>query len=149
MVKIDSFRGAHRFLSNFHSTPVTLDGVTYHSAEAAFQASKTLDPTRRAEYAAVKNPLVVKRMGRREQLRPDWEQVAYDVMGQVVRAKFADSELARQLLDTGDALLVEGNRWHDNRWGSCSCQRCSGVQGQNWLGRILMEVRDELRGKEV
>lgn len=45
---------------------------------------------------------------------------------------------------TGDAFLEEGNHWHDNRWGRCSCERCSSKIAPNWLGKILMEIRAEL-----
>jgi len=44
-----------------------------------------------------------------------------------------------RLLQTGDAKLVLNNKWNDKFWGVCR-----GV-GENWLGKILMEVRDELR----
>jgi predicted NAD-dependent protein-ADP-ribosyltransferase YbiA (DUF1768 family) len=40
---------------------------------------------------------------------------------------------------TGDRKLVEGNYWHDTFWGVCN-----GV-GENYLGEILMHVRQELR----
>ena len=46
-----------------------------------------------------------------------------------------------QLLDTGDQELVEYNTWGDTYWGVCTRIR----QGQNWLGKILMEVREELQ----
>ena len=26
----------------------------------------------------------------------------------------------QQLIDTGDAMLIEGNWWHDNYWGNCT-----------------------------
>ena len=40
MNKITSFKDEYRFLSNFYQSPVTLDGLTYPNAEAAFQAQK-------------------------------------------------------------------------------------------------------------
>ena len=45
---------------------------------------------------------------------------------------------------TGDAELIEGNTWHDNYWGVCSCSKCNG-RGKNRLGKLLMKVREELR----
>jgi hypothetical protein len=67
-------------------------------------------------------------------------------MSAVLRAKFADPDLRAKLLASGDADLVEGNTWHDQTWGDCCCGRraCSGL-GANRLGRMLMELRDELR----
>ena len=43
---------------------------------------------------------------------------------------------------TGDAELVEGNTWNDTYWGVCN-----GV-GHNHLGKILMQVRQELQVKK-
>lgn len=61
-------------------------------------------------------------------------------MRQLVTDKFTRSnELRRRLLATEDAELVEGNAWNDTFWGVCR------GNGQNHLGRILMEVRDGLR----
>jgi len=56
-----------------------------------------------------------------------------------VRAKFEQNpDLAAKLIATGDEELVEGNTWGDTYWGVCR-----GV-GQNKLGKILMNVRQEL-----
>jgi ribA/ribD-fused uncharacterized protein len=62
-----------------------------------------------------------------------------------LRLKFTQNpELRRRLLDTGDAVLVEGNTWHDNYWGTCTFRRCSKTKGKNMLGKLLMQVRQEL-----
>lgn len=53
--------------------------------------------------------------------------------------KFEDEQLKIDLLDTGDVELIEGNTWDDTFWGVCN-----GV-GTNWLGRLLMEIRSNLR----
>ena len=145
MEKITSFRDNYRFLSNFYQHPITFEGLQYHNSEAAFQAAKAADPAERVKYTTVKNPVIVKHMGRREKLRPDWDAVAYDTMDKILHIKFSDPELARQLLATGDLYLEEGNHWHDNRWGRCTCAKCQGKEGANWLGKILMGIRQELR----
>jgi predicted NAD-dependent protein-ADP-ribosyltransferase YbiA (DUF1768 family) len=51
--------------------------------------------------------------------------------------------LAEKLLATGEEILVEGNTWHDNFWGRCSCRNCRG-KGVNHLGQLLMERRAAL-----
>ena len=63
---------------------------------------------------------------------------------EIERAKFAVPELGEMLLSTGDAYLEEGNHWHDNRWGHCTCDKCKNKTAQNLLGNILMQVRTEL-----
>lgn len=139
MNKIDSFDGNYSFLSNFYNCVLMYDGLVYTSAEAAFQAAKTLTEIERLEFTQLP-PNKAKRLGRRAKLRPDWEQVKDQVMYDVVRAKFEQNSVLRlPLLATGTAELVEGNWWKDTYWGVCN-----GV-GQNKLGKILMRVREELR----
>jgi ribA/ribD-fused uncharacterized protein len=80
-----------------------------------------------------------KKMGRKIKLRSDWEEVKYEVMKHIVRDKFTrNNNLKCQLIDTGNAQLIEGNTWNDTDWGVCN-----GV-GKNWLGKILMEIREEI-----
>lgn len=141
--KITSFSGPHRWLSNFWPAPVRMSGVVYPTVEHAYQAAKTTDPSLRQQIAAVRSPAEAKRLGRRLPLRPDWEQIKQPVMLACLRAKFRHPELHARLLATGDALLVEGNAWGDRYWGVCR-----GI-GQNHLGRLLMQVRNELRESEA
>ena len=140
-MKIDSFRGMNYFLSNFYESPVTYEGITYRNNEAAFQAQKTLDENKRICFSSM-SASDAKRAGRRVSLRPDWESVKYEKMLGIVYAKFAgNAELKAKLLATGDAELEEGNTWGDRTWGTVN-----GV-GKNWLGKILMEVRDALKNE--
>ena len=135
---IDKFRSHFYFLSNFYPVPITLDGVTYPTAEHAFQAQKDL--TRRHDFTTG-SPSDAKRLGRRVRLRADWQEVKDDLMYEIVRAKFAQHpDLTERLLKTGDNPLIEGNTWGDTYWGVCN------GKGKNVLGNILMRVRDDLRG---
>lgn len=139
--KIDSFRGKYFFLSNFFPAPVIYGGLTYQNNEAAFQAQKTQDQNRRIAFTSLA-PSDAKRRGRHVQLRKDWESVKDGIMEEIVRAKFTQNqELKAQLLSTGDAILIEGNTWNDRYWG---VDVRSGV-GKNYLGKILMKIRSELR----
>lgn len=68
-----------------------------------------------------------------------------EIMLELLRLKFTrNPELGKLLIATGDALLEEGNKWHDNFWGDCTCDDCRDIEGENWLGKLLMQVRDEL-----
>lgn len=147
---INSFRNEYAFLSNFYNAPVMFEGTFYNNNEAAFQAAKLANPEERksikfncdgtyltftempAKYA--------KRHGKRVNLRKDWEAVKYDVMLAIVRDKFTrHTDLKNMLLATRNEPLEEGNTWGDRTWGTVN-----GV-GKNWLGKILMQVRNELR----
>lgn len=136
---IDRFSGRYFFLSNFYSIPVEYEGLVYENNEAAFQAQK--DPSRRLEFTSL-NPSEAKRLGRRVTLRKDWEDVKVETMKNIVREKFNQNpDLQEKLLATGDEMLIEGNTWNDCCWGVCN-----GV-GKNLLGKILMDVRKELKTK--
>lgn len=136
---ITIFKGDNFFLSNFFVAPVVYQGIRFENNEAAYQAAKC--PERMRDFCGL-SPQAAKRLGRRVELRPDWETVKYDVMYQVCKAKFTqNSDLLDKLLATGDAELVEGNTWGDQVWGICN-----GV-GENHLGKTLMRIRSELRDK--
>lgn len=142
---ITEFDGKYAFLSNFFHSPFAYDGIEYPTVEHFFQAMKTLDQEERKKIAAADSPGKAKRMGRNVQLRGDWEEVKYTVMCVGVERKFdAHPELASKLIATGDTILIEGNSWHDNTWGSCFCPKCASIAGKNWLGEILMKRREEL-----
>jgi ribA/ribD-fused uncharacterized protein len=140
---IDFFDGEYAFLSNFYNASCIFEEKLYPTVEHAFQAAKSLDHAERDWIAAAGSPGLAKRLGRRVNLRPDWEKVKFDVMEECLRSKFADPVLKKKLLATGDEELVEGNYWHDNTWGNCSCEKCKDIFGRNMLGNILMKLRTE------
>lgn len=141
---IIGFDGAYRFLSNFHPSPIVMDGMMCFTVEHAFQAMKTVDVEERIPVAAAATPGRAKTRGRQVTLRPDWEQIKDRVMLDCLRAKFAcNPKLAAQLDATGDAYLEEGNDWGDRYWGTV------GGAGLNMLGLLLMHVRRERRPTEI
>jgi len=153
--RIDDFRGPYRWLSNPFPCPVMYDDVLYASSEYAFQAAKSLDLEMRELIGGASTWQVAKRMaGPRGvvSLRPDWEEMGEDgllgkdrVMLEILADKFTRNRvLGNRLVGTGDALLIEGNTWHDNHWGDCSCYGCRRKLGKNMLGKLLMRVRDAL-----
>lgn len=137
---IDSFRGPHAFLSNFHPSPITSSaGQVYLTVEHAYQAFKTTDAALHEQIRLSPTPGAAKQLGKKVPLREGWEGIKVDLMRQLLAKKFAEPMLRAKLLDTGQARLVEGNTWGDTFWG-----RCNGT-GKNMLGRLLMGLRTELR----
>ena len=158
MSYIDSFRGRWVFLSNFYTCKIEHKGIVYPSVEHYYVALKVTGmqfidgvyytaPDFRELIARIPDAGDVKKLGKRVKVRSDWDEKKLEFMEWGVREKFKDPNLASMLLDTGDLQLIEGNNWHDNYWGVCSCHKC-GDRGENHLGRILMSIRDELRGIE-
>lgn len=142
---IDIFDGEYAFLSNFYECDVTYNGLTYKNSEAAFHAQKTLNEDERKQFTTL-NPPASKKLGRKINLRSDWELVKNKIMYEICYAKFSQNEeLKEKLLATGDKYLEEGTYWHDNCWGNCYCEKCQNIIGENRLGKILMRVREELK----
>ncbi len=62
------------------------------------------------------------------------------VMKDILRAKVEQHEyVRRKLLETGDRELIEDS-WRDDYWGWGPNK-----DGKNMLGRLWMEIRDEIR----
>ncbi len=142
---INSFTGKYKFLSNFVYSPFTFNGSIWATVEHYFQAMKTNNSTYLEMIRLARCPSVAKQIGRKVILRSDWEQVKVKVMRRAVYSKFSQiSSMKEKLLGTENILLIEGNTWHDNIWGDCKCEKCKDTLGQNLLGKILMEVREEL-----
>lgn len=136
---IAEFQGAYRFLSNFfpsQEVPPTL--------EHRFQAEKTLDLAWINRILGATTPGAAKRLGRKAPLRKDWDQIKDQIMLDLVRKKFKQPDLRRLLLMTGTEELVEGNDWGDMYWGVVYSGTAGG-RGHNKLGKILMQVRNEVR----
>ncbi len=145
---ITYFRGTNYFLSNFYASPVELDGIDYPTVEHAYQAAKTTDPDVRAKVRKLDTPKAAKDMGRRIKRRPDWFNVNLGIMEVLIKQKFTRyPELRVQLLETGDAELVEGNNWNDKFFGAVWDATKSEWVGENHLGKLLMKVRQDLRGE--
>lgn len=146
MAQVPSLRGTLAPLSNMYICPRGVFGRP--TSEHCFVEGKTLVASERSAVRRTESPYQAKKLGKTLTLRPDWDAVKLDVMRSVVRAKFAaDPDLAALLFATGDIEILERNAWHDKFWGFCECGRCRG--GENWLGRILMEVRTALRANSV
>lgn len=136
---IQGFYGPYRFLSNFWSVDVSLDGTIYPSVEHAYQAAKTLDPEWRKKILKAQTPGKAKRLGSKAPVRQNWAEIKAITMEDLVRQKFADPVLAKLLSGTGGRYIEETNHWNDTFWGVCN------GEGENHLGRILMRVREDIR----
>lgn len=150
---IAKFEDNDYFLSNFFEFPVEFttpddNFVTFVTNEHAFQAAKykamTGNDEEKLSYvqslAKHITPTEAKRLGRKVKIDINqWESMRIDVMREICMVKFSNDLMTKRLLDTGDAMLVEGNTWGDKFWG-----RCDGA-GYNMLGVILMEIRGYYR----
>jgi len=137
--QIKGFCGLHSFLSNFYEFPIVYRGLNYLSSEAAYQASKYDDrPEVQALFKNVtadKSKQLVKRY--------PYDMVQFSkrrllVMKEILLSKFRHPTLKKLLLDTFPKKLFEYNWWGDTYWGVTK------DGGENQLGLLLMEVRQQL-----
>lgn len=119
-----------------------VEGKQAEDKASILSSDTVLVPQIQEEIRQIASPMDAALEGRNRQnpLRPDWEEIKDEVMLQVLRMKFSQNpEIAKELLATGDALLIEHTRnddyWADGGDGS----------GKNKLGLLLMQVREELK----
>lgn len=132
------FRNEYAFLSNMYTCNVKYNGVVYPSAENAFQAAKCIN-TADKEIFKTCTPVQAKQLGRKIQLRPDWDKERVHIMLHIVYNKFSQNNKLKQKLLNVTEPIVEENTWNDKFWGVCN------NVGQNMLGRILTFVRNKLK----
>jgi ribA/ribD-fused uncharacterized protein len=150
---IGSFIGTYSFLSNFYKHKFVFEGVEYPTAEHAYQAQKTTNIKQRQRIMNAPTPALAKKYGRKCEIREGWESSKVEIMEQILRAKFSDPILKGKLMRTRRYPLIEGNNWHDNYWGACTCPKCKNIKAFNFLGKLLVRIRSEfiaeaLREKE-
>lgn len=133
---IKNFSGEYAFLNNFAKLP---GGAT---VEHYFQAAKATTHKDAMWILKAASPGEAKRRGHSVQLRDDWESAKLQVMLELLRKKFEFEEFRKQLLATGEEQLVEVNNWGDKYWGVCKGVGC------NWLGKLLEQVRSEIRNQK-
>ena len=136
------------FLSNFWRAEQCItynneDTICYPTNEHFYQSQKAKNVLTWAWIARAPNAWAAMKAGR--ELRPheivdNWESKKVHVMLTGLRAKFGSRfnvDLKNQLLETGDAILIEDSPT-DMFWGG------SLPGSQNMLGTLLMQVREEL-----
>ena len=134
---IESFSGEYRWLSNFWPAPIEYEGMEFPTTEHAYQACKSENGGERLTISRLATSGQAKKAGTRIR-HPDPNFDKLKVMLEINRLKYEIPELREKLLATGDEEIIEGNTWGDVFWGVCK-----GV-GENHLGRILMQIRDEI-----
>lgn len=132
------FRNEYAFLSNMYMCNVEYNGVIYPSVENAFQAAKCVSGEDKKIFRTC-TPVQAKHLGRKVQLRPDWNKERVHIMLRIVYNKFSQNvELKQKLLNITEPIIEE-NTWNDTFWGVCN------GSGKNMLGKILTFVKNKLR----
>ena len=156
---ITAFFSSASPLSNFHSVQIKgPDGVSYSSSEQMYQHIKATvhkDDETAAKILSSKTPLEAYKLGKtvNGMQSKDWytEGKAKQIMYNCVLAKFQQHQNLKDfLLATGTNDIAEGNP-HDSLWGVALKVSDKNIfvkqnwKGRNWMGDILMAVREELK----
>lgn len=140
---ITSFTGDYRWLSNYSPHGFYIHGVLFKTNEHFYQAMKTSNNEEKIKIINCNSPGAAKKLGQLCSLRDDWNNVKLDIMRIGLKNKFNQNPIIKQyLIDTGDEELIEGNYWKDTYWGVCD------GKGENWLGKLLMELRANFKHME-
>lgn len=133
-----------RWLSNMNYVKIRYNGITYPSTENFYQAMKYKGDTTRKLISKLK-PHEAKKYSRDNTMtNENFESRKLDIMLYAQREKYSQEPFKSKLLATGNCLLEEGNWWNDKFWGVDIKTR----EGENNLGKIIMRVRQELRGDD-
>lgn len=144
------------FLSQWHPARFTVDGVEYNCAEQFMMHQKAIlfgDDKMAAKILTTNKPHEQKLMGQYVKgfKSEVWEAHKIDIVTRGNYAKFSQNAgLRKKLLATEDMVLVEANA-KDIFWGIGLSEDNPDVQdpkkwrGENLLGGILMNVREQLK----
>ncbi len=143
MKTIKTFDDEFFFLSNFYQSKFYYDGQMWKTVEHFYQAHKATNMGDLMTVANAETPSKAKKLGREIKCRDDWEEIKDKIMFTGLQYKFnCHTDLRDKLVDTSPMILIEGNKWHDNYWGVCSCEQCKDKEKLNKLGEMLMRIRD-------
>jgi len=130
----------------FNEPGIEIDGVRYGGPEQYFQLMKSFgmpDHEQAKKEMEKASPPAAWSIGRNHKMRPDWDEVRNDVMRKALIAKFTQNkELHDLLLSTGNIKLVDVKP-SDGYWGTGPDGK-----GENTLGNLLMELRQNLKAQE-
>lgn len=135
--------------SNFYLRKVVLDDIEWPTSEHYYQAQKFIaNPDIIYKILKEPYPYMIYKMANKiykDKQRQDWHEVKIDIMRKVVLAKFTQHEDLKNLLfETGNSIIIE-NSPTDSFWGVGGFGNKYIDNKNNWLGKILMEVRDKLK----
>ena len=129
----------HGYLNNFYPSKMFIYGRWWNTVEHAYQAQKTFNLVEYDSIWSATTPREARNIGQKISMRSDWDLIKYAVMKDCVMAKFTqNNDLMKKLLLTGNEEIIEDSPI-DSYWG-CGADGL----GKNMLGKILVEIREEL-----
>jgi type I restriction enzyme S subunit len=128
---------------------IHVNGVRILTSEALYQACRFphLPDVQKLIIGQI-SPMTAKMRSKpyRKDSRPDWDQVRVRIMRWSLRMKLANNwnAFSTLLLKTGERPIVEESR-KDDFWGAKVVDDGDTLVGMNVLGRLLMELREQVK----
>ncbi len=144
--------------SNWYLAPFIIGDFQYRWVEQYMMSQKAIlfgDAVTNTKILRAHSPMECKDLGK--EVTPydeeTWDAKRYEIVLRANRAKYEQHpELMEKLLETGDTILAEASP-KDGVWGiKMSAEKARKVspeqwKGENLLGKVLMELREEFRDK--
>lgn len=89
-------------------------------------------------------PGQIKKASRGIKLVSNWNDIKVNVMAKCIDQKFNTEPFKSRLLATGEKVLREGDNWNGIFWGVS----LKTGKGQNILGKLIMDKRQNLRDND-
>jgi ribA/ribD-fused uncharacterized protein len=152
-IVIGKVKAEHGCWGNMAPFAVNHDGKVWRSTEALFQALRFEDEAIREEIRGEKSPMSAKFVAKKHKesmtVAP-LSEADLNNMRLCLKLKIEQHpELVEALLKTGEAFIVEDctkrQRGSGLFWGAALID--GKWQGENWLGRLWMELREAISKK--
>ena len=150
---ISRFHDAYKFLNPYYSHYVfSYKGKFYKSVPQAFFS--IIDPKHEMLYQRISNltdeslnaACVIRQIA--NEFGFDFNDSNLNILNEIVKAKFNNNNYNfsnKNLIETNDKKLIYMNNDHDNFLGHCTCEKCKDKPHFNHYGKMLMEIREDLK----
>lgn len=129
--------------------PLEVNSIKILNTEALYQACRFPHlPDLQTKIILEKSPMKVKMISNasKKYSRDDWDEVKLKVMKWCLNLKLAQNLISfGHILDSTKDLSIVENSSKDNYWGAIPNDDSTVYVGQNALGRLLMQLREEYR----
>ncbi len=137
----------HEFyvFSNFSSFAIEWKGKLWMTSEHVYQAEKFTDEKIKEQIRAFRSAHEAFKFAKanKDKYQKRWHDINFSVMKKILHAKVTQHPyVKKKLLESGNRVLIEDS-WRDDFWGWGPNK-----DGKNHLGKLWMEVRDEVRANE-
>jgi len=128
--------------SNFSAFAIKWKGKLYMTSEHVYYSEKFENPELKEKIRTARSAHEALKIAeaKKDKCRSGWDKIRLKIMKEILRAKVEQHPyVKKKLLESGDKELIEDS-WRDSYWGWGPNK-----DGENHLGKLWMEVRDEFR----